>query len=136
MIMSDNKPSLQPERIKSFVISMILDAFDRPKQDNVDLRIKLEEAITEILNTISEIDPHSDRYIKIGVDSIIEGVFSRKAGLIDRLQKQVDFAQVRLNYEKNKLQEEIQLVVELIENMSETQSEQIQQVIKSTIEDI
>lgn len=131
--MCDDQPVLQIEKIKNFAISMILNAFTESTQENIAVRTKLQETISEIFNVLSEIEYHNDEHIKIAIASIIEGVLIRKETKIDYLQKQADFLVAKLNYEKQKLREEMQLVREELTSVSETKSNMIRQAVRNVL---
>ena len=134
--MCNDRPELQTEKIRNFAISMILNAFTESNQENVAVRTKLQETITEIFDILSEIECHDDEHIKIAIASIIEGVLIHKEIAIDRLQKQADFLEARLSYEEQKLREEMQLVREELTSVSETKSNMIQQAVRNVLAEI
>ena len=131
--MCDDRPELQTEKIKNFAILMIVNAFIESTQENVAVRTKLKETITEIFDVLSEIEYHNDEHLKIAIAIIIEGVLMRKTIAINRLQKEADFLEAKLNYEKQKLREEMQLVREELISVSETNSNKIQQAVRNVL---
>jgi hypothetical protein len=132
--MCDRESIIQYERIRSFAISMILEAFVQSKRDNVEARTIIKATITEIFVAILEMESYSDPHLRIGVESIIEGVLIRKQNAIENLQRQADFLQAKINYERRKLHEDRQLVIEALQEVSETQSDSIQQIVRTVLE--
>jgi|GEM_PF-5865319 len=128
-----SKPNLYSDRIKNFAISIMLDAFIQSAKENAETRIKVREAILKVLNVVLDGKSCPETHIRTGIEGLVEGVLVRRRGLIDILQSESDFLQARLNYEKQQLKDEVELVIEELQNVSESQSNDVSEIIRNAI---
>ena len=136
LIMSKTKPILNQSSVKNFATSMILDAFAKSEQDNLEISMELKKAIAEIIETISLIEADNDEPIMAGIEGILEGVLIRQRGSIERLQSQIEYLQTKLNKANRELQQQIEFVFQELEDISKTQNERVQQAINNALVNI
>ena len=118
--MSKTKPILNQNSVKNFATSTILDAFAKSEQDNLEISVELKRAIAEIIEMISLIEADNDSHITAGIEGILEGILIRQRGSIESLKSQIEYLQIKLNKANRELQQQVELVFQELENISDS----------------
>ncbi|MGK7948114.1 MAG: hypothetical protein AB4368_04750 [Xenococcaceae cyanobacterium] len=134
--MSKTKPILNQSSVKNFATSTILDAFAKSEQDNLEIGVELKNAIAEIIEMISLIEADNDSHITAGIEGILEGILIRQRGSIESLKSQIEHLQIRLNKANRELQQQIELVFQELENISQIQDDRLKKAINNALVNI
>ncbi len=134
--MSKTQPILNQNSVKNFATSTILDAFAKSEQDNLEISVELKNAIAEIIEMISLIEADNDSHITAGIEGILEGILIRQRGSIESLKSQIEHLQIRLNKANRELQQQIELVFQELENISQIQDDRLKKAINNVLVNI
>lgn len=134
--MSRNKPRSNSDIIKRFAVLAVHNAFAQSKQEGIELKTAVRNAIVEIIDILSDSELDGDRHIKAGVEGAIEGVLLSHQDSTKKLSSQIEYLQARLNYENYHIKKHIDLVIREIEDIGKTRSANFHRSVATAISEI